>query len=505
MVGDNDEKLVCQSFHLTGIDGNPLVSASIHIRYVERRREGINIATDIITDKKGVAEVALPVNGTGSFIISHGHYHCRGLINLDETDVSTKISFKGFKLVTASITCPDIPKNVKVNFRVSPQVVASAGQLSHLLTYTSPLVKNKIGIWKTRIYVPKGASYWCFGGDSVYAIADTFEVRENVEVKVILPSFTRITLGMKNAPRRIKYNIQLNQNGLKIGSYAPGSKVYLPDGDYTCTIDSMYKETSFQKFDVKGEPKTVYFDYAVHSECAPVRVTGKAPDMKMWIPLLDFIPLNAGGSWDNRYRLRMRASGMLPVGTYEYRSVDSHYQVRGVFTVEKDKENLLVCDASKLQQIIFEKENKEDAGGQVELIDETMSLVAYTAGVSGSFWASPGTYILRGLKTKTVKVVLGKDAPAKVVLEPCNVIGKTALCTIKPPCGIALRDAVVEIDGEPFVYLGPESYALHTFPGEHTCVVRRTGFKTFIGKVLLPESAGAYKIEMALMPDSRLK
>lgn len=60
MVGDNDEKLVCQSFHLTGIDGNPLVSASIHIRYVERRREGINIATDIITDKKGVAEVALP-------------------------------------------------------------------------------------------------------------------------------------------------------------------------------------------------------------------------------------------------------------------------------------------------------------------------------------------------------------------------------------------------------------------------------------------------------------
>ena len=133
MVGDNDEKLVCQSFHLTGIDGNPLVSASIHIRYVERRREGINIATDIITDKKGVAEVALPVNGTGSFIISHGHYHCRGLINLDETDVSTKISFKGFKLVTASITCPDIPKNVKVNFRVSPQVVASAGQLSHLL------------------------------------------------------------------------------------------------------------------------------------------------------------------------------------------------------------------------------------------------------------------------------------------------------------------------------------------------------------------------------------
>lgn len=95
MVGDNDEKLVCQSFHLTGIDGNPLVSASIHIRYVERRREGINIATDIITDKKGVAEVALPVNGTGSFIISHGHYHCRGLINLDETDVSTKISFKG--------------------------------------------------------------------------------------------------------------------------------------------------------------------------------------------------------------------------------------------------------------------------------------------------------------------------------------------------------------------------------------------------------------------------
>lgn len=47
MVGDNDEKLVCQSFHLTGIDGNPLVSASIHIRYVERRREGINIATDI--------------------------------------------------------------------------------------------------------------------------------------------------------------------------------------------------------------------------------------------------------------------------------------------------------------------------------------------------------------------------------------------------------------------------------------------------------------------------
>lgn len=49
MVGDNDEKLVCQSFHLTGIDGNPLVSASIHIRYVERRREGINIATDIIT------------------------------------------------------------------------------------------------------------------------------------------------------------------------------------------------------------------------------------------------------------------------------------------------------------------------------------------------------------------------------------------------------------------------------------------------------------------------
>ena len=152
-----------------------------------------------------------------------------------------------------------------------------------------------------------------------------------------------------------------------------------------------------------------------------------------------------------------------------------------------------------------EKENKEDAGGQVELIDETMSLVAYTAGVSGSFWASPGTYILRGLKTKTVKVVLGKDAPAKVVLEPCNVIGKTALCTIKPPCGIALRDAVVEIDGEPFVYLGPESYALHTFPGEHTCVVRRTGFKTFIGKVLLPESAGAYKIEMALMPDSRPK
>lgn len=411
----------------------------------------------------------------------------------------------GFKLVTASITCPDIPKNVKVDFRVSPQVVASAGQLSHLLTYTSPLVKNKIGIWKTRIYVPKGASYWCFGGDSVYAIADTFEVRENVEVKVILPSFTRITLGMKNAPRRIKYNIQLNQNGLKIGSYAPGSKVYLPDGDYTCTIDSMYKETSFQKFDVKGEPKTVYFDYAVHSECAPVRVTGKAPDMKMWIPLLDFIPLNAGGSWDNRYRLRMRASGMLPVGTYEYRSVDSHYQVRGVFTVEKDKENLLVCDASKLQQIIFEKENKEDAGGQVELIDETMSLVAYTAGVSGSFWASPGTYILRGLKTKTVKVVLGKDAPAKVVLEPCNFIGKTALCTIKPPCGIALRDAVVEIDGEPFVYLGPESYALHTFPGEHTCVVRRTGFKTFIGKVLLPESAGAYKIEIALMPDSRPK
>ena len=48
MVGDNDEKLVCQSFHLTGIDGNPLVSASIHIRYVERRREGINIATDKI-------------------------------------------------------------------------------------------------------------------------------------------------------------------------------------------------------------------------------------------------------------------------------------------------------------------------------------------------------------------------------------------------------------------------------------------------------------------------
>ena len=44
MVGDNDEKLVCRSFHLTGIDGNPLVSASIHIRYVERRREGINIA-----------------------------------------------------------------------------------------------------------------------------------------------------------------------------------------------------------------------------------------------------------------------------------------------------------------------------------------------------------------------------------------------------------------------------------------------------------------------------
>lgn len=61
-------------------------------------------------------------------------------------------------------------------------------------------------------------------------------------------------------------------------------------------------------------------------------MTGKAPDMKMWIPLLDFIPLNAGGSWDNCYRLRMRASGMLPVGTYEYRSVDSHYQVRGVFT-----------------------------------------------------------------------------------------------------------------------------------------------------------------------------
>ena len=134
-----------------------------------------------------------------------------------------------------------------------------------------------------------------------------------------------------------------------------------------------------------------------------------------------------------------------------------------------------------------------------------MSLVAYTAGVSGSFWASPGTYILRGLKIKTVKVVLGKDAPAKVVLEPCNVIGKTALCTIKPPCGIALRDAVVEIDGEPFVYLGPESYALHTFPGEHTCSVKRPGFKTFKGKVLLPESAGAYKIEIALMPDSRPK
>ena len=114
MVGDNDEKLVCQSFHLTGIDGDPLVSASIHIRYVERRREGINITTDIITDKKGVAEVALPVSGTGSFIISHGHYHCKGLINLDETDVSTKISFKGFKLVTASITCPDIPRHVKV-------------------------------------------------------------------------------------------------------------------------------------------------------------------------------------------------------------------------------------------------------------------------------------------------------------------------------------------------------------------------------------------------------
>lgn len=85
------------------------------------------------------------------------------------------------------------------------------------------------------------------------------------------------------------------------------------------------------------------------------------------------------------------------------------------------------------QQIIFEKENKEDAGGQVELIDETMSLVAYTAGVSGSFWASPGTYILRGLKTKTVKVVLGKDAPAKVVLEPCNVIGKRPSVLLNHP------------------------------------------------------------------------
>lgn len=505
MAEDNDEKLVCQSFHLTGIDGNPLAGASIHISYVERRREGVNIITDIVTNKRGAAEVALPVNGTGNFIISHGDYHCRGRISLDEADASTTVSFEGFKLVTASISCPDIPKNVKVDFQISPQIVSSTGQLCCLLTYVSPLIKNRSGIWKTRLYVPQGASYWSFGGDYVYTVAETIEVKRNMEVQADLHSFTRITLAMKNVPRRKKYNIQLNQNGLKIGSYASGTKVYLPDGEYTCTIDSMYKEASFLKFNVNGESKSVCFDYAIHSESVPVRVTGRAPDMEMWIPLLDFIPLNAGASWDNRYRLRMRASGALPIGTYEYRSVDSHYQIRGIFTVEKDKENLLVCDASKLQQIIFEKENKEDAGGQVELIDENMSLIAYTAGVSGSFWASPGTYILRGLKIKTAKVVLGKDAPVKVLLESCSIIGKTALCTIKPPSGIALRDAVVEMDGEPFAYFGPESYALHTCPGEHTCCVRRGGFKTFTGKILLPESAGAYKIEIALMPEGRME
>ncbi len=41
MVGDNDEKLVCQSFHLTGIDGNPLVSASILLDTLKEDVKGL--------------------------------------------------------------------------------------------------------------------------------------------------------------------------------------------------------------------------------------------------------------------------------------------------------------------------------------------------------------------------------------------------------------------------------------------------------------------------------